>query len=99
MSSLLVGLFTTGVVALISAYTLECVGYELNTKAWGLLTMAFAVSQGLFGYLYAHLAPSIANYQPLFIASTLALVCASLLVALSRSKPSHSQFTHLKDVR
>lgn len=86
LSSLLVGLFTTGVVALISAYTLECVGYELNTKAWGMLTMAFALSQGVFGYLYAYLAPQITNYQPLFITSTCALVLAAVLTYFSHPK-------------
>lgn len=87
LSSLLVGLFTTGTVALISAYTLECVGYELNTKAWGLLTMAFALSQGIFGYLYAHLAPIVPSYQPLFITSTCMLLIA--LFCVSKTKPTH----------
>lgn len=86
LSSLLVGLFTTGVVTLISAYTLECVGYELNTKAWGMLTMAFALSQGAFGYLYAYLAPQMPHYQPLFVASALALLLAAALVVFTHAK-------------
>ncbi len=89
LSSLLVGLFTTGTVALVSAYSLECVGYELNTKAWGMLTMAFALSQGGFGYLYANLAPSMNSYQPLFAFSSAALIVALLCIKFSQSNHNH----------
>lgn len=46
MSSVLVGAFTPGTVTLVSTYTLDCVGAARHTKAWSVMTLAFALAQG-----------------------------------------------------
>ncbi|KHA59086.1 major facilitator transporter [Vibrio variabilis] len=75
-SSLLVGMFTPGTVTLVSTYTLEIVGAKLHTKSWGTMTTAFAVSQGIVGYLMAHYASQLTSYNVLFLLSASALVCS-----------------------
>ncbi|WP_051940999.1 YbfB/YjiJ family MFS transporter [Stenoxybacter acetivorans] len=73
LSSLLVGIFTPGTVTLISIYTLECVGVSLHSRAWGLMTSAFALSQGVASYIMAYYAPIIPSYFPLFVVGSVVL--------------------------
>ncbi|WP_120510792.1 YbfB/YjiJ family MFS transporter [Photobacterium salinisoli] len=73
-SSLLVGIFTPGTVTLVSTYTLESVGYELHTKAWSAMTLSFAISQGVVGFIMAYYAAHLASYFILFAVSASALV-------------------------
>ncbi|GMM91552.1 YbfB/YjiJ family MFS transporter [Vibrio fortis] len=86
VSSILVGMFTPVTVMLVSTYTLECVGYELHTKAWGLMTLSFALSQGVGGFLMAYLLSQGATYAQLFLVSTLALVIAALCISLTSTR-------------
>jgi len=44
-SSFLVGMFTPGIVTLVSTYTLDCAGAKHHRKAWGMMTFSFAASQ------------------------------------------------------
>jgi MFS family permease len=74
LSSLLMGIFTPGIVALISAYTLERVGPKLHRKAWGMATFSFAIAQAAGGFLMATAAAHLDSYHPLFLASALALL-------------------------
>ncbi len=85
-SSLLVGMFTPGIVTLVSTYALEIVGPRLHTKSWGAMTMAFAISQGVVGFVMAHYAPQINSYNILFMISASALVLSILCVALTSTK-------------
>lgn len=85
ISSLLVGIFTPGVVTLVSTYTLECVGYELHTKAWSAMTLSFAVSQGAMGFLMAYALSSYASYNFVFALSALALILSVICIALTSS--------------
>ncbi len=80
ISSLLVGIFTPGIVTLVSTYTLECVGYELHTKAWSAMTLSFAVAQGIGGLVMAYFISQMTSYLPLFIFSSCALVLAFICV-------------------
>ncbi|MCG9633281.1 YbfB/YjiJ family MFS transporter [Vibrio sp. Isolate30] len=86
ISSILVGMFTPVTVMLVSTYTLECVGYELHTKAWGLMTISFALSQGIVGFLMAYLLSQGATYSQLFLVSTAALIMAALCVSFSSTQ-------------
>lgn len=85
-SSLLVGMFTPGIVTLVSTYTLEIVGTQLHTKYWGAMTMAFALSQGVGAVVMAHYAPQLTSYNVLFIISTSALMLSIACIALTSTK-------------
>ncbi|HAS6160916.1 TPA: YbfB/YjiJ family MFS transporter [Vibrio vulnificus] len=85
-SSLLVGMFTPGTVTLVSTYTLEIVGPQLHTKSWGAMTMAFAISQGVVGFLMAHYAPQLTSYNALFMISASALILSILCIAFTSPK-------------
>ncbi|MGB7995072.1 MAG: MFS transporter, partial [Photobacterium halotolerans] len=63
-----------GTVTLVSTYTLESVGYELHTKAWSAMTLSFAISQGVVGFIMAYYAAHLASYYILFAVSASALV-------------------------
>jgi MFS family permease len=84
VSSVLMGIFTPGIVALISAYALETVGAELHRRAWGMATFSFAIAQAAGGFLMATAAAHIDSYHPLFIVSALALMGSIACVALIR---------------
>lgn len=73
VSSLLMGIFTPGIVALISAYTLDRVGAKLHRKVWGMATFSFAIAQAAGGFLMATAATHLDSYHPLFLVSALAL--------------------------
>ena len=86
VSSLLVGMFTPGIVTLVSTYTLELVGTQLHTKSWGAMTMAFAISQGVVGFVMAHYAPQLSSYNILFMVSTSALILSIVCIAFTSTK-------------
>jgi predicted MFS family arabinose efflux permease len=86
-SSLLVGIFTPGIVALVSAYALECLGAEFHRKAWGMLTMSFAASQAGVGFAMARVAASLDSYEPLFIFSSVALLVSVACIVFIAPKP------------
>ena len=88
VSSLLVGIFTPGIVTLVSTYTLECVGYELHTKAWSAMTLAFAVAQGIGGLIMAYFISQMTSYLPLFAFSSGALVLAFIFVFCTSPTPN-----------
>lgn len=85
-SSLLVGMFTPGTVTLVSTYTLEIVGTQLHTKIWGVMTMAFAISQGVGAVVMAHYAPQINSYNALFIISASALILSIVCIKFTSTK-------------
>jgi MFS family permease len=86
-SSLLVGIFTPGVVALVSAYALDCLGAEFHRKAWGMLTMSFAASQAAVGFVMAMVAARLESYEPLFVFSSVALLVSVACIAFIVEKP------------
>lgn len=86
VSSLLVGMFTPGIVTLVSTYTLELVGTQLHTKSWGAMTMAFAISQGVVGFVMAHYASQLSSYNILFLVSTSALILSIVCIAFTSTK-------------
>lgn len=88
VSSLLVGVFTPGIVALVSTYTLECVGAVHHRKTWGKMTLSFAAAQAAVGLLMARAAANMESYQPLFFVSACALVASVACVACIRLKPN-----------
>lgn len=84
VSSILMGIFTPGIVALVSAYALETVGPALHRRAWGLATFSFSITQAGGGFLMATAAPHLDSYHPLFLASALALLGSIACVLLIR---------------
>lgn len=90
-SSILMGIFTPGIVALVSAYTLNSVGQAHHRKAWGMATSSFAVAQAAGGAIMAFAASMLHSYHPLFVASALALVGSVAGILLVRDKSGQSQ--------
>lgn len=86
VSSILMGIFTPGIVALISAFALETVGAKLHRRAWGLATFSFSITQAGGGFLMATAAPHLDSYHPLFLASAMALL-GSIACILMIRKP------------
>lgn len=86
-SSFLVGMFTPGIVTLVSTYTLDCVGAKHHRKTWGMMTFSFAASQAVMGYLMAFAAAKGESYHPLFLVSVFALLCSIMCIAFVRIKP------------
>jgi MFS family permease len=84
VSSILMGIFTPGIVALISAYALETVGAQLHRRAWGLATFSFSIAQAGGGLVMATAAAHLDSYHPLFLASALALLGSIACVLLIR---------------
>ena len=85
-SSILMGIFTPGIVALISAYLLDRVGPTLHRRNWGLATFGFAIAQAAAGFLMALAAVRLDSYQPLFVVSAVALIGSILCISLIRDK-------------
>ena len=99
-SSLLVGAFTPGVIALISAYLLECTGTQLHPRLWMLMTFCFAVSQAVAGYVMTLITAHTHSYFSLFEISTAALIIAALCIAVSASKsPQYFLMSELKSLQ
>lgn len=84
LSSLLMGIFTPGIVALVSAYTLDRVGPQLHRKAWGMATFSFAIAQAAGGFLMATAAAHMDSYHPLFVVSAVALLGSVACIAWVR---------------
>ena len=84
VSSLLMGICTPGVLALVSAYTLEVVGPQRNRQVWGKATFSFSLAQGLGGFMMAAAVVHMDSYRLLFIASSLALLGAIGCIAAVR---------------
>jgi len=86
ISAILMGVCTPGVVALVSAYTLECVGPRHHRRAWGLATSSFAIAQAGGGALMAFAAARLPSYHALFCVSAVALVGSTTCVLLIRER-------------
>jgi MFS family permease len=86
VSAVLMGLCTPGIVALVSAYALECVGPLHYRKAWSLATSSFAVSQAGGGALMAFAATRLHSYHALFCVSATALLGSTICIALTRPR-------------
>lgn len=91
VSSILMGIFTPGIVALVSAYTLSCVGQEHHRRAWGMATSGFAVAQAAGGALMAVAATTLHSYHPLFVVSALALVGSLAGIVAIKDKRNEPQ--------
>jgi predicted MFS family arabinose efflux permease len=81
VSSLLMGVCTPGVLALVSAYTLEVVGPKLNRQVWGKATFSFSLAQGVGGFIMAAAVIHMESYRALFIASAVALLGSITCIA------------------
>ncbi len=88
ISSILMGIFTPGIVALISAYTLDRVGPKLHRKAWGMATFSFAIAQAAGGFLMATIAASLDSYHPFFWVSALALLGSVACISFVPKNPA-----------
>jgi MFS family permease len=86
VSSVVMGLCTPGIVAIVSAYALARVGPLHHGRAWGLATSSFAVAQAAGAALMAFAATRMSSYQGLFCASALALVGSFACIALIRER-------------
>jgi len=86
LSSILMGILTPGLVALVSAYALDRVGAEHHRKAWGLATTSFAVAQAAGGAAMAFAATRLHSYHALFCVSAAALIGSVICMALIRER-------------
>jgi MFS family permease len=86
VSSILMGIFTPGIVALVSAYTLDRVGAKHHRRAWGMATFSFAIAQAAGGFLMALVATSLDSYRPLFFVSAVALLGSVACILAIREK-------------
>ncbi len=91
VSACLMGICTPGIVALVSAYTLDCVGQAHHRKAWGLATSSFAIAQATGGALMAFAATRLDSYHALFCVSGAALVGSVICVALISERSSSEE--------
>jgi len=87
LSSVLMGILTPGIVALVSAFALDRVGAIHHRKAWGMATSSFALAQALGGALMAWAASRWPSYEPLFCISAVALVGSIACVVSIGVKP------------
>ncbi len=85
-SSLLMGVFTPGIVTLISAYTLEQVGATEHRRNWGFATLGFAIAQAAAGLVMAMIAVRVGSYESLFGISAVALIGSILCICLVRTR-------------
>jgi len=87
-SSLLMGICTPGVLALVASYTLETVGPALNRPVWGKATFSFSLAQGAGGFLMAVAVTQLDSYRPLFLVSAVALLGSiACIAAVGRERP------------
>ena len=91
VSAFLVGVFTPGIVTLVSSYTLFWVGPAQHRVHWGRMTFSFAVSQALLGFIMAFLSIYWGSYIPLFLISACALAISVLCIASITKKSSQEQ--------
>ena len=93
-SSLLMGILTPGIAALVSAYALDRVGAEHHRKAWGMATFSFAIAQAAGGFLMALAAARLDSYRPFFIVSAVALLGSLVCIALIAPKQQAESSPH-----
>ncbi|MGH9468246.1 MAG: YbfB/YjiJ family MFS transporter [Terriglobales bacterium] len=83
ISSLLVGAAGMGSTTIASARTMELARPRERTRAWGHMTLAFAIAYagaGMgFSGVYAHLL----RYQPIFLAGAVALALGAIMAAFA----------------
>jgi MFS family permease len=85
VSSLLMGICTPGVLALVASYTLELVGPAQNRPVWGKATFSFSLAQGVGGFLMASAVSHLDSYRPLFLVSAVALLGSIACIAAVQS--------------
>lgn len=79
-SAFLVGMFTPGIVTLVSTYCLLLVGTQEHHRAWGAMTFSFALTQAIAGMGMAALLHQINSYLPLYTISATALVFSAFCI-------------------
>jgi MFS family permease len=84
-SSVLVGMFTPGIAALVSGYTMALVGVGQHKRLWGWMTFSFAAAQGTTALWMVFVMRSQESYQVLFAVSAWALVASALFIACLRA--------------
>jgi len=88
VSSVLMGICTPGIVALVSAYALDRVGPLHHRQSWGMATSSFAIAQAGGGALMAFAATRLDSYHSLFCVSATALLGSVVCVALISERAS-----------
>ena len=88
LSAFLVGMFTPGIVTLVSMYALQLVGAKQHRHAWGAMTFSFALTQAIGGFCMTLLISHADSYLPLYVISATALVIAILCIMVTH--PEHS---------
>ena len=83
-SSVLVGMLTPGIAAIVSGYTMAIVGVPGHHRAWGWMTGSFAASQVVTGFLMVFIMASRESYQIVFSVSAWALLGASACILAIR---------------
>lgn len=91
VSAVLMGICTPGIVALVSAYSLERVGPQHHRKAWGMATASFAFAQAGGGALMVTAATHLHSYHALYCVSATALLGSTVCVALIRERASSEE--------
>ncbi len=86
LSAFMVGLFTPGVVTLMSTYALQLVGQNVHQQVWGQMTFAFALIQALAGFIMAGFINVFGSYIPLFAVSASALIIALFFIMKTSPK-------------
>jgi MFS family permease len=79
-SAFLVGMFTPGIVALVSLYALQLVGIQDHHRAWASMTFSFALTQAIGGLGMSFLLQRMQSYLPLYGISTIALIISILCI-------------------
>jgi MFS family permease len=87
-SAFLVGMFTPGIVALVSMYALQLVGAAAHHRAWGAMTFSFALTQAVGGLGMAIGVRQMDSYLPLYGISAIALlVGVGCIMAIAEPAP------------
>jgi predicted MFS family arabinose efflux permease len=87
-SAFLVGMFTPGIVALVSMYAMQLVGVRNHHCAWGAMTFSFALTQAFGGMGMALLIRQMDSYLPLYGISAVALLGSIVcIIAISARSP------------
>lgn len=87
-SAFLVGMFTPGIVTLVSMYALELVGAKQHRGAWSAMTFSFALTQASGGFCMSLLISHTDSYLPLYAISATALAIAIFCIMATRSQHS-----------
>ncbi|WP_017655543.1 YbfB/YjiJ family MFS transporter [Fortiea contorta] len=86
-SAFLVGMFTPGIVTLVSMYALELVGAKQHRVAWSAMTFSFALTQAFGGFCMALLISHADSYLPLYAISVTALVISIFCIMATHPQP------------